>query len=358
MHNCYIISYKNKLNDFTPSILTPTDQDVDWAWLWISWQWYIILQVIAAVIGIIGNSLVMVVIFQRRRAARETDLLIGHLAIADLLTSIFIIPQPYPTQIPNNWLGMLYCLVLYPGIFLWVPVTASAYILMAISVERYIAVVYPIRFNHLVTNKRVKWAVFLIWIAAILSILFSFFVIEIDEGINYCSFKIETQEGLTAMGLYWFSLRIIVPTSTMIVTQSLIAVALTRQSTKFKNNAGSTSNSYHITARNRVLRVAFEIIVIYIVCWTPNQVAFLGFVVGFVPPTYLNSPLHHSLTVLGFVNSCANPVIYTIRHPHFRTAIVGLFTGRTTKATSVFGIQRVNVNKCVQPGSHKTLSSL
>ncbi|XP_030829906.1 nociceptin receptor-like [Strongylocentrotus purpuratus] len=129
----------------------------------------------------------------------------------------------------------------------------------------------------------------------------------------------------------------------MLVTQILIARNLSQQFRSFKGitNATTTTNgnqapSFHIVARNRVLKLMLTVIIIYIVCWTPAQIAYLGYSLGWVPLSYLNSPIHSLLTVFGFYNSCANPIIYAARYPEFRNALKEMFTCKSAKNTPLF----------------------
>eukprot|EP00057_Strongylocentrotus_purpuratus_P004022 XP_003727854.1 PREDICTED: galanin receptor type 1-like [Strongylocentrotus purpuratus] len=88
--------------------------DADWqnisrndAWVWapVSWEWWVIVQLVLAIIGILGNLLVMLVIFWPGRRRCATDILIGALAMADFLTSIFIIPHPHSIAVIVIWIA-------------------------------------------------------------------------------------------------------------------------------------------------------------------------------------------------------------------------------------------------------------
>ncbi|XP_054774116.2 allatostatin-A receptor-like [Lytechinus pictus] len=298
-----------------------------WYWYGMEWHWYLIIQAISGIVGIVGNLLVILVLFQRRSSGRSTDTLIGGLAWADFLTSIFIIPIPNEQRIPATWFGDMYCKLIHTSYFLWVSVNASTYILMAISIERFIAITYPIYFNRVLTKSRIQFVILIIWILSVLSSIFAFFVEFIDPTTNRCMFSFPSPESQVIIGYYWFFLRMVIPMLTMLITQTLIARELHRQSIRFKSDKdSSTTKTVHLVARNRVLKMMFEVIIIYIICWAPNLIAYMGTVMGFVPPSYLGSPLHHTLTVLGFCNSCANPFIYTVRHPQFREALKGMLT--------------------------------
>ncbi|XP_072181296.1 galanin receptor 2a-like [Diadema setosum] len=309
----------------------------DWAWKPLIWHWYLILQLLSGIIGIIGNLLVILVLFQRRAACRSTDTLVNGLAIADLLTSVFVIPIPHETRVPMSWLSEIYCKVINTSFCLWVSVMASTYLLMAISVERYIAVAYPLHFSRLLTKRRVSIAIAIIWAWAFLSTSWSFIVEIVDPVSRKCKFVLATEYSSYILGSYWFIIRLVLPMFVMVLTQTLIARELHRQSLRFKNDKESgTTKTPHLIARNRVLKMMFEVILIFIICWAPNLTAYLGYVFGFVPRSYSGSALHHSLTVLGFYNSCANPFIYTARHPQFREALKGIFTGKTDGNAPLF----------------------
>eukprot|EP00057_Strongylocentrotus_purpuratus_P022444 XP_011676918.1 PREDICTED: nociceptin receptor-like [Strongylocentrotus purpuratus] len=77
------------------------------------------------------------------------------------------------------------------------------------------------------------------------------------------------------------------------------------------------------------------VILIYLVCWTPNPIAYLGYKIGWFPESYINSHLHSMLTVLGFYNSCANPIIYAARYPEFREALKDMLTCNATKSSKL-----------------------
>eukprot|EP00057_Strongylocentrotus_purpuratus_P002120 XP_003723883.1 PREDICTED: trace amine-associated receptor 6-like [Strongylocentrotus purpuratus] len=313
-------------------------KSVAFSWYPISWSWVLILELLSAIVGIVGNFLVIVVLFQRRRLSRSTDTLIGGLACADFLTSVFLVPIPWPAYIPKTWLGEVYCRLVFTQSLLWSSITASTYLLMSISVERYIAVIFPLHFKRLITRRRVSIFIVIIWFLSVFSSVFVFIVYGVDDATNQCTEQYTFANAQTIIAYYWFCLRLAVPCLTMLVSQILIARNLSQQSRSFKDitHAGNKASSVHIVARNRVLKLMLTVIIIYIVCWTPNQIAYLGYNLGWVPQSYLNSSLHRMLTVLGFYNSCANPIIYVARYPEFRSALKDMFTCKSAKNAPLF----------------------
>ena len=99
---------------------------VPWVLLPMKWSWWVIVQLFSAILGICGNLLVMLVMFNKRRARRSTDTLIGALALADFLTSVFLIPHPQIATLPSDtWLAQVYCRIIHTSLIMWVAVKAG-----------------------------------------------------------------------------------------------------------------------------------------------------------------------------------------------------------------------------------------
>eukprot|EP00057_Strongylocentrotus_purpuratus_P017481 XP_011671955.1 PREDICTED: G-protein coupled receptor 15-like [Strongylocentrotus purpuratus] len=111
-----------------------------WVWLPVSWHWLQIIQLVLAIIGILGNLLVMLVIFWRGRRRCATDILIGALAAAEFLTSIFFIPHRRVIQLPDTIAGELYCRIINTSVLIRISISASIFTLTTISIERLMAV--------------------------------------------------------------------------------------------------------------------------------------------------------------------------------------------------------------------------
>ncbi|XP_054773370.2 growth hormone secretagogue receptor type 1-like [Lytechinus pictus] len=309
-----------------------------WSTRPITWSWYLILQTITAIVGIIGNGVVMLVLFQRRAKRRSTDTLVGGLATADFLTSIFILPVPKAARVPLNWLGEMYCMIQDPKIPKDICVTASIYLLVAISCERYIAIGHPIYFNRFLTRGRVATSIVIIWFFAILTSVprvFTTTVRSVDNRgtLGICFYKPAGRTNQIVLSLYLFCLRLFIPTVTMLVTQSLIARHLYRHARMFR---GKTDTSFHDVARRRVLNLMLIVIITYIICWGPSQVAVFLFFFRIIPPSFSQSPAWTLIFMLSFFNSCANPIIYAIRFKEFREAVWALFSRQRRPLTGIF----------------------
>ncbi|XP_072175550.1 trace amine-associated receptor 9-like [Diadema setosum] len=311
-----------------------------WKWQSVTWTWVTIPQLAMSVLGIVGNLIVILVLFQRRHTCRSTDTLIGALAVADFLTSVFMIPLPTPLRVPGTWLGNIFCKVVYTSMLMWVSVDASIFTLTLIPIERYIAIAHPLHFKRLVTRQRVGRVVAVTWLVAFLANVFELFVAGAKN--DECAVSFQSRLSQVTSGCMLYLVQFLIPALIMIVAQALTALVLHRQSRQWLgedyNCKNSKPSARYLVARKSVLKILFLVVVVFLISWAPTQTAYLLYNFRFLPTSYLYSPLSSALVVLAFCNSCANPVIYTIRNPEFRKAIGELFksTTRTSRRTALF----------------------
>ncbi|XP_041461117.1 gastrin/cholecystokinin type B receptor-like [Lytechinus variegatus] len=306
--------------------------------IWVfrfSWSWVTIAQSTISLIGILGNLLVAVVMAVRRSTASSTDLFIAALAISDLLTSILNIPIPRALQVPDNILGMLYCRLFYTGCLTWICVISSTYILVGASFERLAAVVYPLRFKDIFTHRRVNIFIIVAWLFSILSCSYYLITLVVDADLPsriYCALSDSDSSLLQAINLFNFAIRLVIPVALMIISQTAMAVVLHLQSSQMKQAmSNSSKQSFHVSARNRVIKVMLVVIIIFILCWAPSQVAFV--IVSYrgaaFAKAYIAGTVRQTLNLLTFINSSINPFIYAAHYPKFRAAIKDVFSGKT-----------------------------
>ena len=120
------------------------------------------------IIGVLGNVTVLIytIFFNKEKTA--TSYLVGNLAFADLLMCLTF----YPTWIIEFIQIMLnidndqdfFCK--FSRATTWTFMFASVATLLAITVDRYLYIVKPLRYPQIVTHRRVFLAVSGIWITA------------------------------------------------------------------------------------------------------------------------------------------------------------------------------------------------
>lgn len=112
--------------------------------------YYTISEVLVALFAIVGNSLVITVFCKERRLRRRTNYYIVSLAAADLLVGLLGIPFALLASVglPTNLHACLFTVSL-----LLVLCTISIFCLVAVSVDRYWAILYPMGYSRHVRTK-------------------------------------------------------------------------------------------------------------------------------------------------------------------------------------------------------------
>lgn len=128
-----------------------------------SLRWYVLFFFSTiAVTGFVGNLLVILVVVFNKNMHSTTNLLIVNLASADLMFVIFCVPFTGVDYVLNRWpFGNLWCRTVQYLIV--VTAFASIYTLVLMSVDRFLAVVHPIRSRMLRTEYFTKIAIFTLW---------------------------------------------------------------------------------------------------------------------------------------------------------------------------------------------------
>ncbi|CAI2300279.1 unnamed protein product [Caenorhabditis sp. 36 PRJEB53466] len=131
---------------------------------------------VLVVVVVLGNALVIAAVLLRRRLRSATGLLILSLALADLLVGTVILPFSIANEVLDQyWIfGETWCTI-WLTLDIWM-CTASIYNLVAISIDRYIAIIKPLNYPMLVTKFRARCTVAVVWIGSFLICSPSFFL--------------------------------------------------------------------------------------------------------------------------------------------------------------------------------------
>ena len=124
---------------------------------------FIVLSLICGISAVGGNAALLVALNRTATFRGQANYnYIVSLALADFFIGLTMTP-----------LYICYALVYFPPWliklegFLWiVTVTATTYSLSAVSLDRFISVVYPLHYPQVVTEKRCQVVIFLIWIGS------------------------------------------------------------------------------------------------------------------------------------------------------------------------------------------------
>ncbi|XP_026186325.1 histamine receptor H2a [Mastacembelus armatus] len=297
-----------------------------------------------------GNVLVCLAVCASRRLRCLTNCFIVSLAVTDLLLGLLVLPFSALLQLNNDWpLGPVFC-----NFYISMDVmlcTASILTLLAISVDRYLAVTMPLRYASLVLPWRVAMAMASVWAV---SVAVSFLPIHMGWNTangtvqNYgpwapkrkCRFELNRPYTLTD-SLLTFYLPLVAMCWTYLqilrIARAQAKRIISVRPTCITSYNGRSNPSTSTTMVSSVTAVALRehkatvtlaaVIGAFVVCWLPYFILFtvLGLKEHPDPSIVPEFPI---VLWLGYANSALNPILYGALNRDFRSAYTHLLRCR------------------------------
>ncbi|XP_077978104.1 neuropeptide Y receptor type 2-like [Glandiceps talaboti] len=274
-----------------------------------------------SVIGICGNSMVCFVVWKVKKMHTSTNYFIVSLAVADFITSVFLIPLHLGIniRIPAGVPGDMLCRLVMSKYPLWVSFTASVLNLTCVTLERYLAIVYPLKYHAFFTKNKAKLMIGAVWTAATLSMSFMLYVFYSRRGT--CVLTWPSMAVRIVVGIIIFFVVYLGPLTVMAYSYRQMLSALKTETAPNNASAGISSHSSMeiVIARRRLIKLLLIIVTTFAICWTPNQFLYLAY--SFYADVDFVSWYYHLTVLVAFCNSCMNPIIYAFKNRQYRLAL-------------------------------------
>ena len=146
------------------------------------------------IVDLVGNSLVCAVVLRNRIMRTPMNYLLVNLAAA-MTVAVFIAARYIFTLIfphPKGTAGDVVCKLITGEPFVWVGALASAYSLVCIALERYLAIKSPYDERKRITTTKLKRIVVLVWLLAVSWNMPLFIYARYDPISKFCLFQCPT----------------------------------------------------------------------------------------------------------------------------------------------------------------------
>ncbi|XP_047457729.1 trace amine-associated receptor 13c-like [Mugil cephalus] len=284
-----------------------------------------------SVITVVLNLLVIISVSHFRQLHTPTNILLLSLAMSDFLVGLLLMPVEIFRK-TNCWifgdaLCSLYCYVCVNII------CASIGNIVLISIDRCVAICYPMHYPNRITVSRVQISVCVCWLY---SAFYSSFYVK-DVLIQPDSTKFCFGECVLAIdyitGTIDFVLNFIIPVTVIIVLYLIIFVVAVSQARAMRSHvtAVTVQISLTLTRKKSELKAARTLgvlVVVYLICYCPYY-----FYVAFEDNVISNAS-GSAVVFFIYFNSCLNPVIYALFYPWFRNSVKHIVTLRILKPDS------------------------
>lgn len=284
------------------------------------------------VIALFGNIL-LIHIIRERRPINAVSILIINMAASDLLAALFTMPYTVAyVYVQTRWFGgiagAISCKIVQ--FVIGSAIASSIFALLAISVERYVAVVKPILYPSFVKRPVLLSAA--IWLSSLIFMgvnLYVFQTVTDDNDVTHC---FSNWESLMCKELspkiFYTAVAILLYILPLVVIAVLSALIINKLRSQKQPDSGLQLPTHELNFHKRnhlVMRMLLAIVVLFAVCWLPVHV--LHLLLFFKEEVYISLPTSVVLSLfwISHANSAINPCVVILLNGSFRTSVMNKF---------------------------------
>ena len=263
--------------------------------------------------AVAGNAVVLWLFYKSESLRTISNRFLASLSVADLFVGLVIDPI---------WIAS-YCLIqpsadsdmLFFTDMLWVhTTTATTFCLCCVSVDRFIAIRFPFRYQEIITKKRCYTVITLVWLFS-LALPFSMMLVNNDED--------DTALWLSFAFLIYVTPLFVVSVSYIFMLKE--ARQQLRRIAPRKNYLNHNNRRVRIVKNYKAIKTVGIVLGVYVVSWMPSLILLLVQCYHLVANNLCESDEIDAVVwpwveAIAFTSSAINPLIYYFRNKEFRLA--------------------------------------
>ena len=222
--------------------------------------------------SLVGNALIIVIVHQRQELRKTTNYFIVNMAVSDFVYPLLVIPRRLVmiTSGSTQWLfgsttGFICKAISFMS---YASFAVSTLSLVCIAVDRFVAVVFPMK-AHLVSSRSRTIVIAAIWILAAIPNAFLLYAYELEKlrkGDTICTYVNGTILSSRMYYLVYSSIFVTGPLITITILYCVIAVTLRKQDRSLR----STSVHQKDQRKQQAIKMTVSIIAAFYICIFPS----------------------------------------------------------------------------------------
>ncbi|XP_033641660.1 nociceptin receptor-like [Asterias rubens] len=292
-------------------------------------------------LGILGNGFVCFVMLRYRKVFNSTtNKLIIHQSCVDLIGScVFLVGRfAHMGVVPDSFLGRLYCHVWWSEWPQYAMFVTSTWNLVAISVERYLAICRPVWYRNVFTPRRLKLVFLGVWMMGWVQDSHLAMVTHYDSKILGCDFSWPSSEIRAVGGVLVFLHEFVIPMVIMVSSYSLIIRKLRQRAQAHGRDNNTSAQETFSKANRNVTQTVVLLTVSFFICWGPTETNYLLINLGLHQPVNIYEDIYYRVTGgIVVINLCISPFIYCFTYERFQKQVKEMVGRRTRRVDDTSG---------------------
>ena len=263
-----------------------------------------IINLVFSLLTVVGNVVILQAIHKTRDLHSPSFILLSCLAFSDLLVGTICQPLVVATKVAelvDNF--SLYCTFrLFQSMSGWITSGVSSLILAVVSVDRLLAVTLHLRYNAIVTVRRIVFTVFLLWVIFLTGALLRFLISDWEIFPLVTLFLTLLVTAFSTFRIFYIARR----HQRQINDQNMAALSL-------------QTNTVNVLKCKRSAVTILYVYGLFLIVYIPLFATILvESVNGYTRAVKI---AYDHVTTAVFINSCLNPLVYCWRIRDIRRAV-------------------------------------
>ena len=286
------------------------------------------------VVSLAGNILIGIIVYKEKALRTPINILIVNMAISDLLYPIIRFPLLFVRlNTASHWLlssplGQAFCKL---SCFATdVSSAVSIQSLVLIAVDRFVAVVFPLR-SSLISSKQCRLFILVIWIVAVVvfgPLLFTWEFVEYLEGpVCHQEWKGTFEEFSSFKDYILVTIIIFIYVPLVLIAILYFSIAIRIKSQKIPGEPSVNARKQRLKRERNALKMSVAIVFVFAVCWLSSSIIFFLFLFSSDSAMMSSCAFQYSTHIAFFLarSYCAvNPCICFIFSGNYRQGLKNL----------------------------------
>ena len=281
--------------------------------------------------GVIGNSLVIVVVKAIRGMRSTTNYLLLNVAVADLFALVFTIIHSIIRRSLSSYTSLskfaqnLLCKFIITNTMTLVPLAATVLTLTLLAVERYRALVKPMTSSRRLTVDRIAYVITGIWSASFALVTPLFATIAYNPNVKGGAYSCNhgnAKDGIIIYIYCFVAILLLIPFIIIAFCYSRIIYCMFIKKTVFNNPSERQATQQEIKEKRRLVWLLVALTSIFFVAFTPYGIFLI--MKQREENNDVITELHYAAQYLTILKFSLNPFIYGFASSSYRRGYVFL----------------------------------